>query len=286
MMQFTDQIQRAFAETVRSGLPSEARDLPARLRDFTCDGATLDVLWSDLLHCYRTGPRQAWATVLLEAMRPDLAAAVAVVPAFPPVVTREDYAQQLMANLLAAALDGPVDPARWTPNRLISRAGLETQRWLAREIRGFARQVGYVDQKAGSLAKWEMPTLLLELEMKKNPSAGLVVLYREEVLGESLVEIAAESGLSEEALRSRRRRAVERRAIREPVGAGGTHQGGVGRHLRVGRGILDQRHQPLGRDPRPAERAEPPRRVGLEPERQGPRSLLPRAGRPGSAPTC
>ena len=210
MMQFTDQIQRAFAETVRSGLPSEARDLPARLRDFTCDGATLDVLWSDLLRCYRNGPRQAWATVLLEAMRPDLAAAVAVVPAFPPVVTREDYAQQLMANLLAAALDGPVDPARWTPNRLISRAGLETQRWLAREIRSFARQVGYVDQKAASHARWAMPTLLLELEMKKNPSAGLVVLYREEVLGESLVEIAAESGLSEEALRSRRRRAVER----------------------------------------------------------------------------
>src|SRR4029077_5818240 len=111
MMQFTDQIQRAFAETVRSGPFSEVKDLPARLRDFTCDGSTLDVLWYELLRCYRDGPRQAWATVLLEAMRPDLAAAVAVVPAFPPVVTREDYAQQLMANLLAAALDGPVDPA-------------------------------------------------------------------------------------------------------------------------------------------------------------------------------
>jgi len=210
MMQFTDQIQRAFAETVRSGHLSEVRDLPARLRDFTCDGFTLDLLWSDLLRCYRDGPRQAWATVLLEAMRPDLAGAVAVVPAFPPVVTREDYAQQLMTNLLAAALDDPVDPARWTPNRLISRAGLDTQRWLAREIRSFARQVGYVDQKAASLARWAMPTLLLELELKKNPSAGLVVLYREEVLGESLVEIAAECGLSEEALRSRRRRAVDR----------------------------------------------------------------------------
>ena len=210
MMQFTDQIQRAFAETVRSRLLPDIEDLPARLRDFTCDEATLDVLWSDLLRCYTDGPRQAWATVLLEAMRPDLAAAVAVVPAFPPVVTREDYAQQLMANLLAAALDGPVDPARWTPNRLISRAGLTTQRWLAREIRGFARQVGYVDQKAVSLTTWKLPTLLIELEMKKNSSAGLVVLYREEVLGDSLAEIAAESGLSEEALRSRRRRAVER----------------------------------------------------------------------------
>src|SRR5437870_496620 len=203
-------VQGWLRDARRGHVLAEARDLPARLRDFRCDGATLDVLWSNLLRSYRDGPRQAWATVLLEAMRPDLAAAVAVVPAFPPVVTREDYAQQLMANLLAAALDGPVDPARWTPNRLISRAGLTTQRWLAHEIRGFARQVGYVDQKASSLTTWKLPTLLIELEMKKNSSAGLVVLYREEVLGDSLAEIAAESGLSEEALRSRRRRAVER----------------------------------------------------------------------------
>jgi hypothetical protein len=210
MMQFTDQIQRAFRETVRSGLLPDVENLPERLRDFTSDGPALDALWTDLLRCYKDGPRQAWATVLLEAMRPDLAAAVAVVPAFPPVVTRDDYAQQLMANLLTAALDGPVEPARWTSNRLISRAGLKTQRWLADEIRGYSRQVGYVDRKASSLATSELPSLLFELEMKRNPSAGLVVLYREEVLGDSLVEIAAESGLSDEALRSRRRRAVER----------------------------------------------------------------------------
>ena len=56
----------------------------------------------------------------------------------------------------------------------------------------------------------QLRSLLFELEMKRNPFAGLVVLYREEVLGESLAEIAAESGLSDEALRSRRRRAVKR----------------------------------------------------------------------------
>ncbi len=213
-MQFTDQIQRAFAETVRSGLLSDVENLPERLRDFTSDGPALDAMWTELLNCYRDGPRQAWATVLLEAMRPDLAAAVAVVPAFPPVVTREDYAQQLMANLLTAALDGPVEPARWTSNRLISRAGLKTQRWLADEIRGYSRQVGHVDRKASSLAP-ELPSLLFELEMQRNPYAGLIILYREEVLGDSLAEIAAESGLSDEALRSRRRRAVKR--IREAL---------------------------------------------------------------------
>ena len=152
MMQFTEQIQRAFAETVRSGVLPDIDRLPDRLRDFTSEGPVLDTLWADLLHGYQDGPRQAWATVLLEAMRPDLAEAVAIVPAFPPVVTREDYAQQLMANLLTAALVGPAEQARWTPNRLISHASRDTQRWLAREIRGHAKRVGYVDRKAAGSA--------------------------------------------------------------------------------------------------------------------------------------
>jgi len=81
-MQFTDQIQRAFAETVRSGIAPDVEDLPERLRDFKSTGPELDRLWAELLRHFQDGPRQPWATVLLEAMRPDLAAAVAVVPAF------------------------------------------------------------------------------------------------------------------------------------------------------------------------------------------------------------
>jgi DNA-directed RNA polymerase specialized sigma24 family protein len=210
MMQFTEQIQRAFEETVRSGALSDVDKLPERLRDYLAPGRELDSLWADLLRHFQEGPRQPWATVLLEAMRPDLAAAVAIVPAFPPVVTQEDFAQQLMANLLTAALERPVQPARWTAHRLISHASRDTQRWLAREIFSFAKRAGYVDRKAGSISGLELPSLLLELEMKQNPSTGLVVLYRQEVLGDSIEEMAAECGLTENALRLRRRRAIER----------------------------------------------------------------------------
>jgi len=210
MMQFTEQIQRAFEETVRSGVLSGIEKLPERLRDYLAPESELDALWDELLRHFQEGPRQPWATVLLEAMRPDLAAAVAIVPAFPPVVTQEDFAQQLMANLLTAALERPVQPARWTPHRLISHASRDTQRWLAREIRSFARRAGYVDRKAGSISGLELPSLLLELEMKQNPSTGLVVLYRQEVLGDSIEEMATECGLTENALRLRRRRAIER----------------------------------------------------------------------------
>ena len=209
MMQFTEQIRRAFEETVLSRVLTGVDTLPERLRDYLAPGCELDALWTDLLRHFQEGPRQPWATVLLEAMRPDLAAATVAVPSFPPVVTREDFAQQLMVNLLTAALDPPVEPARWTPNRLISRAGLSTQRWLAREIHGFAKRVGYADRKAGLLSGLGLPSLL-ELDIKRNPSPGLVALYRQEVLGDSIEEMAAECGLTENALRLRRRRAIER----------------------------------------------------------------------------
>lgn len=209
MMQFTEQIQRAFEETVRSGVLSGADELPERLHHYRAPGCELDKLWADLLRHFKEGPRQPWATVLLETMRQDLAAAVAEVPAFPPVVTREDYAQELMANLLSAALEPPIEPARWTPNRLISRAGLSTQRWLAREIHGFAKRVGYIDRHVRSISGLGLPSSL-ELDIKRNPSPGLVALYRQEVLGDSIEEMAAECGLTENALRLRRRRAIKR----------------------------------------------------------------------------
>jgi DNA-directed RNA polymerase specialized sigma24 family protein len=55
------------------------------------------------------------------------------------------------------------------------------------------------------------------LEARAIPSVGLIILYRQEVLGESLAEMAAQSGLSENALRLRRRRAIER--IRKELAA-------------------------------------------------------------------
>jgi len=143
-------------------------------------------------------------------MRPDLAATVVAVPAVPPAITREELAQHLITEVLTVATEGPTFPARWTPNRLISRAARETDRWFLRELRALSRGVGYLDQTAKDPAGSELPSVLYELEARERPSTGLVILYREEVLGDSLVELAAETGLSEDALRKRRARAIER----------------------------------------------------------------------------
>ena len=52
----------------------------------------------------------------------DLLAALGALPAIPPAMTRVDIAQQLVTEVLAAALGGPTTPARWTWHRLITRA--------------------------------------------------------------------------------------------------------------------------------------------------------------------
>lgn len=210
MMRFVDQIHQAFRETVRSGPIPGVEGLPDRLRDLSAPPEDRDSLWSRVLSAYVEGPRQPWATVILEAMCPDIAVTVAVTPALPPAITHDEVAQELITEVLSAALDGPTVPARWSPNRLLSCATKLTYRWLAREVRSLRSSSGGIDQRATEAAGREIPALLAELEARATPSAGLVILYRQEVLGESLVQMAAEYGLSENALSLRRHRAVLR----------------------------------------------------------------------------
>ena len=210
MMRFVDQIHQAFRETVRSGSLVGIEDLPVRLRDLTAPPEERDCLWSRVLRGYVEGPRQPWASIILEAMCPDIAVAVTVAPTMPPAITHDEVAQQFITELLSAALAGPTKPPRWSPNRLHSMATKKTYRWLAREKRSLNESLGELDRRASDAAGREIPGLLAELEARATPSAGLVILYRQEVLGESLAEIAAESGLSENALCLRRYRAVAR----------------------------------------------------------------------------
>src|SRR6266571_4502397 len=139
MLRFSDQIRRAFIDTVQSGvidLPeADLLALPIRLRDLEGPGEERDTLWRLLISRFNAGPRGPWSAVVLEAMRPDLTAAIVSIPAMPPVISRSDIAQQLIAELLTAAGDAPPEPARWTPHRLMSRATTAVYRWLANELR-------------------------------------------------------------------------------------------------------------------------------------------------------
>src|SRR5258708_13315621 len=135
MMRYVDQIHEAFRESVRAGSLVGVDDLPSRLRLWRAPAETRDRIWAQVLRDYIEGPRAAWATIILEAMCPDLVITIAAMPAMPPAITHDEVAQQLITELLAAALDGPAEPARWSPNRLLSTAPTATHPWPASHIR-------------------------------------------------------------------------------------------------------------------------------------------------------
>ena len=214
MLRFSDQIHRAFIDTVQSGVldvpEADLLALPIRLRNLECPGEERDTLWRLLVGRFQAGPRGPWSAVVLEAMRPDLAAAIASIPAMPPAISRNDIAQQLIAELLAAAGDAPAEPARWIPHRLMSRATTAVYRWLADEVPGLGGEPPELPAPdVGIEARAELAELVWEIEVSHFPSRALVLLYRQEFVGETLAELASEAGISVEAMKMRRQRAIK-----------------------------------------------------------------------------
>ena len=148
MLRLSDQIQRAAA--LSFGSIDGAESLVVRLRDFSAPEQERDELWTQLIDHYTSGPRQAWAAALLEVMRVDLLAALGELPAIPPAITRVDIAQQLVTEVLAAALDGPTTPAHRTRQRLITRATTSVQRLLVDELRSTTDEAELPPQPDGS----------------------------------------------------------------------------------------------------------------------------------------
>ena len=209
MLRLSDQIHAMYVEAAAKDDLRSAQPLLDCLCDFNAPPEEHDTAWTELLSRYAAGPRQLWAVAVLETMRVDLLAELASLHALPPVITRDDIAQQLVIETLVAALQGPTNPARWTRHRLLTRATTAVQRWLVAEIERLSEtsdeEWPVSDTSGPALAVRE---LLVEVQAGRLPAKGLVMLYRQEVVGESLEELAEELGISVGALRKRRDRAV------------------------------------------------------------------------------
>ena len=209
MLRLSDQIHRAYQSALSSGSIDGAESLVVRLRDFNAPEQERDELWTQLIDHYIARPRQAWAAALLEVMRVDLIAALGALPAVPPAITRDDIAQQLVTEVLAAALEGPTTPARWTRHRLITRATTSVQRLLVDELRSATDEAELPPQPDGSSqVSMQLRELMVDIEAGRMPRKAVAILYRQEVLGESLAELAAEVGISADAMRMQRARSV------------------------------------------------------------------------------
>jgi hypothetical protein len=126
-------------------------------------------------------------------MRVDLLAALGALPA----ITRDDIAQQLATEVLATALEGPTNPARWTRHRLITRAPTSVQQLLVDELRSATDESEPPPQPDGSSqVSMQLRELMVDIEAGRMPRTAVAILYRQEVLGESLAELGAEAGIS------------------------------------------------------------------------------------------
>jgi len=148
---------------------------------------------------------------VLKAIVPTLLRKAARLPQEPEF--EADINHQLIAAVLDAAATGKLpSPAHWTPNRLATRAVTRTKRWVAKEA--LARDV-YLDELPESEAgpdpdPDEFASMLALLRRWGLDEKRSLLVLRNRVLGEPLVEIAEQLGVSETALQMRRCRAEER----------------------------------------------------------------------------
>ena len=226
MSSFSDEIDQAFEEALSTHGPRQldrlaeghpvlvgmsAASLIGVAVDDRIDPFVRDQVWLAVIDGYRHGPSAFWGPVVLKAIVPTLLPKAARLAQQPEL--EADINHQLIAGVLHAAATGILPrPARWTPNRLATRAVTRTRRWMAKEAR--ARDV-YLDElpesEAGPDPESDEFASMLDLLRRwgLDEKRSLLVL-RNRVLGEPLVEIAEQLGVTEEALQMRRWRAEER----------------------------------------------------------------------------
>jgi DNA-directed RNA polymerase specialized sigma24 family protein len=170
-----------------------------------------DQLWVAVIDSYRQGPGGFWGPVVLQAVVPALLRKAAGLRHEPEL--EEDINHQLIASVLHAAATGKLpSPARWTPNRLATRAVTMTRRWMAKEARS---RCVYLNELPESAAPPdpdpnEFASMLVLLRGWGLDKEGSILVLRNRVHGEPLARIAEQLGMTEEALQMRRFRAEER----------------------------------------------------------------------------
>lgn len=200
-------------EPALAGLSIEV--LRRMVRDPEIPTRDQDELWAAILRAYRRNGSAAWGSLLLELLAPALIEIAVGLESHSPRVDADDLQQQLALEALAAGRSIPLDRARFVKPWLMLEIRRRIVRWLNREAR-HARALD-LDQEIAlvadnSDAAWE----LCELRVSNQRSQDLALLYRLEVLGESLNEIGRELGCTSKAVDSLRWRA--RRRLRRAVG--------------------------------------------------------------------
>ena len=135
----TSDLRRGYCE-VAPLLDEEQRLLVERARGSKSKcRAERDKALTDIIAAYRAGPRELWASVILDLVAPALLTRLQHLVARPPSLEDEDLSQQLVVQLLhAAATMRLTGEGRNLRNDLVARACKAVARKLAREHRHLA----------------------------------------------------------------------------------------------------------------------------------------------------
>ena len=135
-------MSNSFAGDLRDGFGQVAavltegeRELLARARDsINRTTAERNQILAGIVCAYRAGPRQLWAPILLDLLAPALIKCLQGFRCESPVVDEEEIRQQLVLEVLRAALSMPIhNGGRQMKIRLVTRANRAVVRWLGKE---------------------------------------------------------------------------------------------------------------------------------------------------------
>lgn len=209
MLRFEDQIHTAYLEALRTPGLKDCVSVVDQLRNIKTRPEERDRLWTRVIDGYRAGPREPWAALILETIREGLIVAVLTVPFLPSSLSMSDLTQQMIAEVLKTALEGPSEPARWTPNRLLTRATGAVYDWLIEEkgLKSLELQAGLIRTTVPGEFLLEIAELRLDLAAGRIPERPLALaVYR--WAGERFRALADAEGINLEAFWKQQQRAM------------------------------------------------------------------------------
>ena len=155
--------------------------------------------WTGLLEAFRLGPKELWATELVERLGPWLTAARKQLHAVPPYLDQDDVSQELVVEVLRIASRWrSVCEDYWIPRRLVERASRKVLRALLAERLQTVELTP--DLEAAQSAE---PELVIDTPIGKVSVADLRAIYRASVIGESIEVLADEAGVTPKQMRRR-----------------------------------------------------------------------------------
>lgn len=157
-----------------------------------------DAVWLAVMHRYRRGPARIWAPLLLEMLAPALVVTASRIAQAWPHVDAADVQQQLVVEALASAASLRLEGGRrWVQRLLIHESERRVRRWLQRTGRRREEELDDTVAVADQDARREVSELLAS-----GPSSDdLELVVRVGLCGEDLGALAAEAGISRNAMK-------------------------------------------------------------------------------------